>query len=132
DVADYRRQLQVPFQQLLAALLLRGAHLDQLAPVTGVRAQPADLLRRHEAAGQRPLLGDLRQPDGVQQVGLRPPGQRLDLRCLARVSGLDSTRGLQGQADLGKGSSAEYYPEQCPGQSEGTAALSSCRSSPAG
>src|ERR1039457_830958 len=55
DVADHRGQLQVPvFQQLLAALLLRGAHLDQLAPVAGVRAQPADFLRRHEAAGQRP------------------------------------------------------------------------------
>ena len=53
DVADHRGQLQVPvLQQLLAALLLRGAHLDQLAAVAGVRAQPADLLRRHEGPGQ--------------------------------------------------------------------------------
>jgi hypothetical protein len=28
-------------QQLLAPLLLRGPHLDQLPPVTGMRAQPA-------------------------------------------------------------------------------------------
>jgi hypothetical protein len=53
DVADHARQLQVRvLQQLLAALLLRGAHLDQLAAVAGVRAQPADLLRRHEGPGQ--------------------------------------------------------------------------------
>src|SRR5579863_9202464 len=59
-------------QQLLAAFLLRGAGLDQPPAVAGVRAQPPDLLRGHEAAGQRPLLGDPRQPGRVQLVGLRP------------------------------------------------------------
>ena len=39
DVADHRGQLEVRvLQQLLAAFLLCGAHLDQLAPVTGVSA----------------------------------------------------------------------------------------------
>jgi len=66
----------------------------------------------------------------ISEPGGAGPGK--EVRALARVSGLDSTQGLQGQADLGKGSSAEYYPEQCPGQSAGTAALSSFRSSPAG
>jgi hypothetical protein len=81
DVADHRGQLQVRvFQQLLAPLLLRGAGLDQVPAVAGMSAQPPDVLRRHEAARQLPALGDLRQPHRVQLVGLRPPGQRLDLR----------------------------------------------------
>ena len=83
DVADHRRQLQVRvLQQLLAARFLGGAGLDQPPAVAGVGAEPADVLRRHEAARQRALLGDPGQPCGVQPVGLRPPGQRLDLRRL--------------------------------------------------
>ena len=50
----------------------------------GHLAQPADLLRRRERPGQAALLGDLRQPGGVQLVGLGPPGQRLDLRRLVQ------------------------------------------------
>ena len=70
-----------------AALLFRGPGLGQLAPVAGMGAQPPDVLRRHERAGQRPALGDPGQPDRVQLVALRPPGQRLDLRRLVEQAG---------------------------------------------
>jgi hypothetical protein len=56
------------FEQLLAAVLLGGAGLDQVPPAAGMGAQPADVFRRDEAARQVAALGDLRQPDGIQLV----------------------------------------------------------------
>jgi hypothetical protein len=77
---DHRGQLQVPVSgQLFHPLLFGGAGLGEVAPVAGVGAQAADRLRRHEARGDHPPLGDLGQPDRVGPVGFGPARQRLDL-----------------------------------------------------
>ena len=52
--------------------------LDQLLAVAGQVAQLTDRRRRHEAAAQQPVLGQLRQPSGVGHVGF-PAGQDLDV-----------------------------------------------------
>ena len=53
-----------------------SAGLGQVPPVPGMGAQPADLLRGHEAARQRAPLGDLGQPEPSPACHGRP-GQRL-------------------------------------------------------
>ena len=104
---------------------LWAAVLAALAGVVAAGAAVWALVHRPPRALLPPEL------DLPEWVVDRPREMDAAVAALARVSGLDGTQGLQGQADLGKGSSVEYYPEQCPGQSAGTAALSSFRSSPA-
>jgi hypothetical protein len=59
-------------EQLVHPLLVRGARDDQIGPVAGEVAQPADLRWRHEAGPNHAPLGDLGQPGGVQLVRLGP------------------------------------------------------------
>ena len=77
DVADHRRQLQVPvLQQLLAALLLPVGS-GSVAPVAGMGAQPADLLRAARSWRQHAPLGDPGQPHRVSRSVFGRPGSAL-------------------------------------------------------
>ena len=58
-------QLDRRFQQLLGAVLLPGALLDQVAAVAGVQPDDPELRVRHEARPDRAALEALRQPAGV-------------------------------------------------------------------
>ena len=53
------------FQQLLGAVLLPGALLDQVAAVPGVQPDDPELRVRHEARPDRAALQAGRQPAGV-------------------------------------------------------------------
>jgi hypothetical protein len=64
-------------EQLLHPLLLRGPRGDQIQPITGQVAQPADLHRRHETRTQHLPLGNLAQPHRIELVGLGPARQVL-------------------------------------------------------
>jgi hypothetical protein len=65
QVCHHAGQLDRRFQQLLGAVLLPGALLDQVAAVAGVRPDDPELRVRHEARPDRAALEALRQPAGV-------------------------------------------------------------------
>jgi hypothetical protein len=80
DVRDHHRKLDLRvFEQLLDPVLLRGPGRHQVGAVTGQVPQLADRRRRHETRPDHLPLGDLAQPDAIQPVGLRPPGQVPDV-----------------------------------------------------
>jgi len=118
--------------------------------------RPAMLALAGDVAGRRildagcgsgPLLAALRdlgaivtgidKSAGMLELARRRLGDDADLQVAELGSPLPfpddtfadvtaSHRAFKGRLTWAKGSSAEYYPEQCPGQSAGTAALSSC------
>lgn len=59
------------FQQLLDALLVPRALLDEVKAEPGVVAQLADLLGRDEARPQHAMFGQVGEPDRIDLVGLR-------------------------------------------------------------
>ena len=80
QLAGHARHLdQRILQQLLQPLIVPGALLGQVSPQPGVVPQPPDLSGGHEAGPQHAPLGQLRQPDRIQPVGLGPARNVLDL-----------------------------------------------------
>src|ERR1039458_5270633 len=123
---DHRRELQVPvFEQFLHPLLLGGAGPGEVPAVPGAGPQPADRLRRHEAGGDHPPLGDPGEPDGVG-----PVFSELTLPCrkTAHISRSSAVKRCPGRILAGATSSSEekaskWYDAACP--------LSGVASSPA-
>lgn len=56
-----------------------GPFLDQLGPQPGVVPQRPDLRRWHETRPQHAPLAKLREPHGIELVGLGPAGDLLDV-----------------------------------------------------
>ena len=80
QVRQHRRDLDLGvLEQLFDPLLLAGAVLHQGAAVAGEIAQPTDLGRLHQRGPAHATLGDLRQPDRVGPIRLRPARHILDL-----------------------------------------------------
>jgi hypothetical protein len=88
DVAGDRGELdQGVLEQLLQPLRVPGALLDQVEAQPRVVAQPADLRGRDEEGPQHPALVQLRQPDDIELVGLRPARHLLDLAGVTEPDG---------------------------------------------
>jgi len=80
QAAGHSRDLdQRVFQQLLQPLPVPGALPGQIDAQPGVIPQPPDLGGRDEAGPQHPPLGQLRLPDTVKLVRLRPARSVLDV-----------------------------------------------------
>ncbi len=87
-------------EQLLQALHLTHAFLDEASSTAGEVAQLSDRLRRHEAPAQKTALGELGQPGRVRGVGLAS-------REVLHVPGVD---------ELGAGDALflEHVPDRLP------------------
>lgn len=80
DVGGHHAELDLRvFEQLLGAVLPRGAGRHQVGAVAGQVAKLADLGRGNEAGADHLPPGDLAQPDRIQFVGLGAAGQVPDI-----------------------------------------------------